>query len=96
MSAASNIDLAETALRQVDVPGGRAGLTNAQLIALAQVHATLALVEQQRLANDIALLAQGSSALDIDDLKRASTPATKARAERRNALRRRIREGLGL
>ena len=44
------IDHAAEALRRVLLP-----LDNAALLASAQVHATLALVEQQRIANLIAL-----------------------------------------
>lgn len=75
--------------------GGR-GCGNQQLLALAQVHATLALAAEQRVANEIAVLALPGSALDIDDLSRAKTEAAIARAERRNALRRRVAEGMGL
>lgn len=96
MNTAVHVDLAETALRQVDVPEGRAGLTNPQLIALAQAHATLALVAEQRMANEIAVLALPGSALDIDDMKRAQTDSAKERANRRNVLRRRVAEGMGL
>ena len=95
MNTEANVELAVTALRQVEVHEGRAGLTNPQLIALAQAHATLALVEEQRLANEIALLAMGATAVE-HDTKPTATDVARARTDRRNALRRRIREGLGL
>ncbi|MDQ7877331.1 hypothetical protein Q9R08_05005 [Microbacterium sp. QXD-8] len=95
MSSETNVDLAVTALRQVQVHEGRAGLTNPQLIALAQTHATLALVEEQRIANSIAALHLGTAALDHDN-KVSADPKTARRVASRNALRRLIREGLGL
>lgn len=96
MSSETNVDLAITALRQVEVHDGRAGLTNPQLIALAQTHATLALVEQQRIANEIAVLGLGASALDLVDEKKATVAITRTRVQRMNGLRTRIKEGLGL
>jgi hypothetical protein len=91
-----HFDGAADALARVEVPEGRAGLTNPQLIALAQAHATLALAEEQRRANEIAVLGLGASALDHMDEKKASTDVTRRRVVRANLLRERIRKGLGL
>lgn len=90
---AGHVEEAKFALLSVTVTKG--GLTNPQLIALAQAHATLALVEEQRLANEIAVLAMGATAVEHDG-KPQTTDVAKARTDRRNALRRRIREGMGL
>jgi hypothetical protein len=77
-------------------PHGRARLTNPQLLAEAQVQATLALALEQRTANLIAALRLGAAGLDDEDLSRHKGPATVARAERRNLMRAEIRAALGI
>lgn len=67
-----------------------------QALALAQVHATLALVEAQQLANTIETARAGTSFLDEADLEKVKTPGSIVRQERMNALRARIKKGLGL
>lgn len=49
-----------------------------------------------RLGNQIEALRLGSSALDHDEGKRATTPAAIARKDRANKLRAEIRAGLGI
>lgn len=70
--------------------------TAPQRLALAQVHATLALAYEQRLANEIATLRLGTSGLDEADLEKVKTPASVVRQGRVNQLRARIKKGLGL
>lgn len=65
-------------------------------VTAAGVHATLALVEQQRIANEIAVIRLGASALDEVAETKATVDTTRQRVRRFNALRARIKEGLGL
>jgi hypothetical protein len=88
--------LALAELRRVAVVGGRSQLTNAQLIALAQVHATLDLAEATRTRAAIAALQLGSSALDYANPDLAKGDPTRVRQRRANELRRQVREGLGI
>jgi hypothetical protein len=62
----------------------------------AQVHATLALVEQQRIDNLIEVLRLPAGALEHADEKTAKTAISRQRVARANFARREIREGLGL
>lgn len=75
-----------------DVPPTLAGT----IADIAQVHATLALVEQQRIANTLAALSLGATALEDEPIKADAVDRTRARITRRNALRAAVREGLGL
>jgi hypothetical protein len=70
--------------------------TTPQILALAQVDATLALAKEQHLANLITLLQLPLGALDLRDPKSVKTPGSQERAERMNAIRCEIREQLGL
>lgn len=60
-----------------------------------QVEAIDDLTAQIRLSNQIAVLGLGASALEHDG-KPYAVPATQARADRRNALRAAVRDGLGI
>lgn len=62
----------------------------------ANVHATMALVEQQRLANLIAALTLTPSRLADETIKADASEVTRARIALRNAIRAEVREGLGL
>lgn len=77
-------------------PAGRAGFTIPQKLELAQVYATLALVEQQKVANALTLLQVGVPTGAEHDDATSADPKTTRRISTRNRLRRMVREGLGL
>jgi hypothetical protein len=83
------------ALAEVRPPAGRSSLSNTQWLAEAQVYATLALAEQVEVANMLQVLHLGAPAVE-EDSKPTVTPVAAERQALRNALRARIREGLGL
>jgi hypothetical protein len=87
--------LALQALGDVVPPAGRARLSNDQLVGVANVHATLALVAAVETQNAIAALQLGIPALEHDD-KTSTDPRTTARIDARNRLRWVARRGLGL
>jgi hypothetical protein len=101
MNYAGNEDWrdAHETLSQLHPPKGRKTFTVNQLLAVAQVEATLALVAEQRTANEIDALKLGYSPLDEDSedkIAAIKTPASQRRARRVNQLRRRIKAALGL
>jgi hypothetical protein len=61
-----------------------------------QVEAIDALAAEIRLANQIAVLGLGVTALEHDEGKRATTDVARARVAQRNAVRAAVRAGLGL
>lgn len=61
-----------------------------------QVEALDALTAEVRLANQIAVLGLGVSALEHDEGKRATSDVAKARIAQRNALRAEVRAALGI
>jgi hypothetical protein len=71
-------------------------LSPADLIALAQVNATLEVAAQLRIANQIALLNSAPSILEKQDVTAARGSGTAARMGMRNHLRVAIAEGLSL
>ena len=77
-------------------PAGRAGFTVPQKLELAQVYATLALVEQAKVQNALALLQLGVPSGSEHDETVSADPKTTRRVSTRNRLRQVIREGLGL
>lgn len=83
-------------LQQVKAPSGRKQLTNAQLIAEAQVLATLAVAQELRVANAIAAAALGTSGLDMPNPAQAKGEPTRLRQERMKLLREIIRDEFGI
>jgi hypothetical protein len=92
---AGHVEWALRALGDVVPPAGRARLSNDQLVGVANVHATLALVAAVETQNAIAALQLGIPALEHDD-KTSADPRTTARIDARNRLRWVARRGLGL
>lgn len=91
------IRAAENAFDDEVTIDAREAPTVAENIALAQVHATLALVEQQRLANLITLAAiPGAGTLETAAAHALLIPSDDADWDSRPTIRPEIREGLGL
>lgn len=71
------------------------GITNKEKVSLAQVHATLYLAEQQRIANLIAFVRSAEVCFELESTSDWKTNLDEAAVER-NTARHAIREGLGI
>lgn len=92
----SGVDHVAKALAQAEIAENANGLFNMQRAArLAEIHATLAVAEQARLANLIAVL-NGDDDLRPQGWMTNTNEAVVERIKERNRLRAGIRDGLGL
>lgn len=92
----SGVDHVAKALEQAEIGEYANGLFNMQRATrLAQIHATLAVEKQARIANLIEMLHKAQN-LQLEGWMTQTDPAVVERIKERNTIRTAIREGLGI